>query len=569
MAHVLLIDSDEVARKALRGILARGGHRFAAVAKAPEAWELIQRDIKVDLVVMEFSNEGNESVDFLRALHGDCLFKNLPVIVYASAADRAAVKAALAQRVQNFLIKPYHDEHVFSEIAKATSDPWREKHFEEEKSFCALMGIKPTDLTRLLEELRESLLAAPAAAQKAVEAEDGAAADACLEALAAAAEAAGAWGVVELVKEVQAASAPHDWVQLMAAFRRLEFGARFIAVHLQPGLVPDVFMTDAERQAEVEAKERARWFEADGQGRCPVVQPAEVMRRVETLPGCPIVDTSAAMFQMLATGHPSSLVPIMERVESDPGLAAEILVRANHLNRNQEDDPTPIDDLRLCVELLGEVKLAEMSRSMVTLEERMLHALPFSWPRFWMFQIAVARMSRLTAAYLEFHTLETQAHIAGLLHDLGKLLVAHLFPYGWQAMLAYSREHNTSMAAAERRFIGCTAREVADRFARTHGLPECFRHVMRWLESPDEAEGNQELVAVVALARDLCRRNRLGHDGDQPRDLTRPLDRTRAWEVLGPRVFPAFDLHAFEAQMHAHSLEIKRELHGWLEVPAV
>jgi HD-like signal output (HDOD) protein len=429
--------------------------------------------------------------------------------------------------------------------------------------------MQPADLHRLLQDLKLQLAAAIPELTEAAERNDGARADASLARLAPAAEAAGAWGAFERVQELQPLAAARDWKGLQAALPGLAVAAALISLQLHPGALPEAFLTEAERQADEEAREKARWFEAVAQDRCPVVSAKEAIRRVEALKGCPVVDTTAAMFQMMANGHPSSLIPVMERVESDPGLAAQLLIAANHLRRKQEDDSTPIDDLKLGVELLGELKLVEMGRGLVTFEERMLHAPPFTWTRFWMFQIAVARMARSTAAYLEFHTLESQAYVGGLLHDLGKLLLAHQFPFGWQAMLAYARDRGVSTAAAERMFIGCTARELADRFARTHELPACYRHVMRYLEAPDEAEGDQELVAIVALARDLCRRNHLGSDGDQSRDNGRTMMQTRAWEVLAPKVFPGFDLSAFESRMHVVCQDLKRELHGWREAPAV
>jgi len=256
-------------------------------------------------------------------------------------------------------------------------------------------------------------------------------------------------------------------------------------------------------------------------------------------------------------------------VERDPGLAAQVLILANRGRRSEEAGAPPLDDVRLGVELMGELKLASMSRELVTMEERLLQARPFTWARFWMFQIAVARTARQTCTYLEFHDMAAQAYTAGLLHDLGKLLLAHLYPFGWQAILAYSHQQNVPTAEAEKKFIGCTARDLAERFAQKHGLPTCYRQVMVWLEKPKEATGYEELTAVVALARDLCRRNHVGHDGDRPRDHSVSRRETPAWRVLSGRAFPGFDLRKFEAQMHTACQEIKRELHGWREASAV
>jgi HD-like signal output (HDOD) protein len=276
------------------------------------------------------------------------------------------------------------------------------------------------------------------------------------------------------------------------------------------------------------------------------------------------------MLLMAANGRPASLEPVRELVERDPGLAAQLLITVNRQRREEEaGEASVVDDLQLGVELLGELKLASLAQNLVTLEERLLHALPFTWSRFWMFQVAVARLARQTCVYLEFHDLETPAYTAGLLHDLGKLLLAHLYPFGWQAILAYAQKHGVATAEAERKFIGCTARELADRFAEQHGLPDCYRQVMARLETPQLATGHEQLTAVVALARDLCRRSHVGHDGDRARDHTLPLRSTLSWQVLEDHVFPGFQWDKFEAQMRAACQEIKREVHGWHEAPAV
>jgi CheY-like chemotaxis protein/HD-like signal output (HDOD) protein len=569
MANILLIDGNEVARKAMKGILARGGHRFASVADFKEGREFLDRHIKIDVVFMDLPAKAGEGMDFVRQLRQDLFFKLIPVVIYAGQADRAAVRTGIDLKVQNFLVKPYSDSAIFAEITKAAANPWRQSHFEEERSFCAMMGIKPDELRKMLDSLRTAMIGGMDFIKDCIGKEDAKSAEARLVELAGQAEMAGAWGAVECLNQIRPVAAERDWHGLQSGLIRIDFACRLIWIHINPSFIPDPMLTDQEREAEAEARERDRWFQAEARGQLPVVQPKQLMHQIETLPGCPVVDTSAAMFQMLANGQRASLIPIMEQVEMDPGLASQILLAANKLRKSEEDDHTPIEDLKLAIDLLGEIKLATLGKGLVTVEERLLHALPFTWPRFWMFQIAVARMSRLTCSYLEYGSLADRAYIAGLLHDFGKLLISHLYPFGWQAIMADARENGVPTAESERKLIGCTARELADHFAATHGLPDCYRHVMRWLESPEEAEGNQELVAIVALARDLCRRNHLGHDGDQPWKHPPPLEETPAWRVLGPKIFLGFSWERFEGQMHTSCQEIKRELHGWLEAPAV
>lgn len=551
----------------MRGILARGGHRLATVPDPKEALGFLEQHIKIDVVFMDLPAKGG-GMDLVRQLRQHSIFKILPIVIYASQADRAAVHTALDLKVQTYLVKPYHDESIFSEIAKALANPWRQQLFEEEKSFCALLAITPPELHKMLEDLQGGMTGAVEAIKTSAGNREPEPALAKLIEVSAAAEAAGAWGAVEVLNALKDSIERGDWNGALAGVPTLECAARLVWVHLNPAFIPEPLLTDQEREAEKEQRERDLWTEAELRGRFPVVPPDKIKKQVEALAGCPIVDGPAAMFQMLANGQRSSLIPIMDQVEKDPGLAAQILIAANHLKRNEEHDASPIEDLRHGIELLGELKLAQMAKSLVTLEERHLRAMPFTWARFWIFQIAVARMSRLLSSYLEYKGMETRAYTAGLLHDLGKLILADLYPFGWQAIMAFARKNGISTGAAELRMIGCSARELADIFCLSHQIPDCYRMTMRHLEAPEEAEGYQELVAIVALARDVCRRNRLGHDGDQPPSNPPPMEETPAWKVLGPRIYLGFNWQHFEGQMHASCQEIKRELHGWLEAPA-
>ena len=249
MANVLLIDESDVARKALKGILVRGGHRLAAVGKFDEAWEFLRAHVKLDLVIMELGPKTEPGMEFIKRLRRDCFLKLLPVAIYTSQVDRAAVRAAAELHVQNFLLKPYDDHHIYSEVAKALVNPWRQRFFEEEKSFCVLMGIQPDELRRTLGELRSGLEAAAPYLVDCAQNQSAVGAGSRLIKLTASAEEAGAWGAVECLGELQASLSENDWDRLSLQIPGLEFAATLIAIHLNPGHVPEPMLTDQEREA--------------------------------------------------------------------------------------------------------------------------------------------------------------------------------------------------------------------------------------------------------------------------------------------------------------------------------
>lgn len=566
MANILLVDSNEVARMAMKGLLERGGHRMASVGTAGEALEFIRTNIVVDLVILELNLEGGGGLDLIASLQSDCFLKLLPVVIYTEEVDRTTLHRALAFKTQNFLLKPYRDDLVFAEIAKATANPWRNLHFEEERSFCRQMGFPIDVLHGMLKQLRRSLDGAELTLRAAAEAQNTKAVIDGLSELQNEAETAGAWGVVAFVGELQELVQSESVVGFLERLRSMEFAGRMIFCHLSAKTVPEAFLSHEELDAKEQAVARAHWFEAPAQGRCPVVPWEATLAAVDKLTGCPVIDTVAAGFQMAANGHPSSLTPIMDLVERDPGLAAQMLVSGKALKHAVEDEFAMVDDPRSAVSLLGEKRLASLGRNLVTVPERHLHLPSLTWSQYWMFQIGMAHMARYVCRFLERPSLESRAFMAGLLHDLGRLLLFKVHPVGSQAILDYAHRERVTLREAERKFLGGTSVDLAVHFAERHGLPASFVNVMRWIDDPGAATADVDLVAVVALSRELCHRNAFGRSGETLPAVFPALEETGAWSVLGPQVFTGFNLAHFEAKVHAGCLVLEQELRGRRQV---
>jgi HD-like signal output (HDOD) protein len=190
--------------------------------------------------------------------------------------------------------------------------------------------------------------------------------------------------------------------------------------------------------------------------------------------------------------------------------------------------------------------------------ERDMNLPPITWARFWMFQNGVARLADYTCRFLEFANQARYAYMAGLLHDIGKLLLLRLYPFGFHVIVAHARQERLALHEAERRYIGCTSREIAWHFATKHGLCVPYCNVLRWIETPEAATEDADLVAVVSLARDLCLHNHVGYCGDTPKDQCPPIAETPAWRVLQERVFTGFNLVRFEEQVHTYCRELSR-----------
>ncbi len=559
MANVLLLDGNDVAGRAMAGILARGKHRGAVVADSAAAMAFIREQVKVDLLILELKLKGENGIRFIERLRGDPILSKLPIVVYTSVNDPPVVKAALGLNVQNYLLKPYNDESVYAEVAKAGLNPWRNLHFEEERSFCAQMCLQPEELRAQRRDLAAAL---EAFGQSCATRADGKPHGEIFDEIAALtekAESAGVWGAVDSLNGLRGQLEADNWAELKSGPDNAGFVSRLISCQLNPAQVPPGFLSDQERQEAQEMRERERWLRADVDAGGPVVTRAELEKAVESLPGCPVIDTVAAEFQMVADGSESRMNQVMDRAEQDPGLAAEVLVAANRLER---EDMTPVEDPRAAVGLLGEIRLHSLARAMPLIEERFMYLPPLTWPNYWIFQVAVARLAMYTARYLEFRGLAASAYTAGLMHDLGKLLLLRLHPHALLNIINYARRKSVSLAEAEQRYLGCQIRDLADHFAVKFSLPRPYASVIRWVETPQDAADDVEMVAVVSLARRVCLNHHVGSSGDTAKDSAVPVADTPAWTVLQPRVFPSFDLRKYEADSRVFCARLRQELMG-------
>ncbi|HET7537317.1 MAG TPA: HDOD domain-containing protein, partial [Candidatus Didemnitutus sp.] len=285
--------------------------------------------------------------------------------------------------------------------------------------------------------------------------------------------------------------------------------------------------------------------------------------KIAALPGCPVIASAAASFQMIANGHPSCINPLMDLVARDPGLSAQMLVAANKARPSTTDDTDRIEDARLAVGLLGEQRLEQLARNLLVVEVRVLDLPPaFNWSRYWTYQRGVARVAQIICRDLEFNSLEPVARAAGQLYDIGKLLLAYLHPGGFRAVMEHARLHRQPLREVEKLYLGCTTKQLGVHFAEHFGLARRFANVMRWIDDPAAATEDANLVAIISLARDLCQHNQVGASGDPAAEKFKLIEDTAEWHILRESVYPSFNLHKFEKQIHAHCAKLRTELSG-------
>lgn len=559
MANVLHLDDNDVAGRALHGILARGNHSCTRVKDPVQAWRELRTSLRFDVVVTELRLGQGNGLAFVQRLRDDWFFRALPVIVYTSENDPRQIQRALALNVQNYLLKPYDDHAVQAEMARALARCWRSAHFEAAKSWSARTGSPVGELRVRRRAVMEAFANAAKRFPRWADERQPREVFADIDTLVESAEAAGIFAAVDGLHHLRAQAEEEKWTAFESCGEPLEFASRLVNWQLDPGKDETVVtaadpVTGARDQAE-----RERWERINASPATPLLQPDALGREVDRLAGCPVTSGTAAAFQMMADGRLSAMNRMMDLVAGDPGLAAQVLSAAN---RDRRDDIDEIEDPCVAATMLGESRLATLARTLPVADERHFDLPPLNWSGYWLFQAAVGRVAQFVCAYLEVNYLAGSAGTAGLLHDIGKLLLLKLHPHALRAVLRRARETGRPLADVERELLGCTTRELAIRFAEMQHLPTACRSVIRWIDSPALATSHLDLVAIVAVARHLVWQARVGCRADGPTGNVGSVVATPAWKVLQPRLFPSFESRKFEVQAHAFCLTVRNELSG-------
>jgi len=121
-----------------------------------------------------------------------------------------------------------------------------------------------------------------------------------------------------------------------------------------------------------------------------------------------------------------------------------------------------------------------------------------------------------------------QAFVGGVLHDIGQLLLADIFPEQFAAVLRYRQQHDCPMAIAERDVLGIDHAEVGGLLARAWRFPEALQEAIADHHAPATAL-NGSLANLIHVADAVAHGLGLAHQADE---MVMPVDRT-AWNRLG------------------------------------
>ncbi|UQZ89626.1 HD family phosphohydrolase [Deltaproteobacteria bacterium Smac51] len=249
------------------------------------------------------------------------------------------------------------------------------------------------------------------------------------------------------------------------------------------------------------------------------------VRRIKNLPTVPGV---VAKISRMVENPETSAAEVGKLISQDQVLSAKVLRMANSaffgMSRKISNIPSALMILGFDV-----VKGLVLTSSVFDMIQKSMGGL-------WEHSIGCAAAAGAVATALGRDDAE-EILVAGLLHDLGKVVLALNMPDEVAMIRAKVEEENLFFYEAETAILDFHHGEVGLWLAEHWNLPESLGEPMRLHHNPERAVVYPECTAIVHIADSIIRGWGFGFPGDS---LVPPIS-PAAWEMLGLKVtdFPA------------------------------
>ncbi len=224
---------------------------------------------------------------------------------------------------------------------------------------------------------------------------------------------------------------------------------------------------------------------------------AENVDRAAILRNLPVFPAVALELIGLLDGGEASASEVAQLLRKDPALSAEVLHQANSAKFARRREVGELDE---AVTLLGgdqtcRIAMRAACRGMAT---PALGSLELRGC--WEHCVATAIVAADLAPHLGQN--EGTAYVAGLLHDIGCLGLAAVYPEPYTEVLRLTREGQRRWLEAEVEVFGVDHCTVGSWVVDDWGLPEDLRQVIA--HHHDEREPDRSLLTLVGAASSLA-----------------------------------------------------------------
>jgi putative nucleotidyltransferase with HDIG domain len=237
-----------------------------------------------------------------------------------------------------------------------------------------------------------------------------------------------------------------------------------------------------------------------------------ILAKVRTVPSMPSV---VIKLRQYLSDPDVSFDELAKVIEFDPGLTANLLQLANSAYFGWSGK---IKTVKEAITRLGTNRIFQMvlCMSVAPLVRKPVKGYDMESNGLWQHSIATAICAEQLARALKISQSD-EAFTAGLLHDMGKILLGTFIEIDDEPIKDLVETESLSFNEAERKVLGIDHAEAAAELLQYWKLPENVVAAARWHHDPSQAEEkHRNIVDLVHVADILCIRMGWGIGTDGP-----------------------------------------------------
>ncbi|MBN1578905.1 MAG: HDOD domain-containing protein [Chitinispirillaceae bacterium] len=239
----------------------------------------------------------------------------------------------------------------------------------------------------------------------------------------------------------------------------------------------------------------------------------QILQTIENISSIPTLPTVIERLTRLLQNPKTSAEEVGKAITTDQALASKVLKLVNSAFYGF---PGRISTITHAIVILGfsTVKNVVLTASIFDIFRNKGEGMAgFDLEDFWLHSIACGAASAAIAKQIGGLEKE-ECFIAGLIHDLGKLILCQYLPDEFRSALQHSAENRQLLYESEKKLFGSTHAEIGGYLTERWNLPTNLQNPVKYHHQPSPAHDNHPMTAIVHCADILVRALDYGNGGD-------------------------------------------------------
>ncbi len=227
-------------------------------------------------------------------------------------------------------------------------------------------------------------------------------------------------------------------------------------------------------------------------------------------------------------------------ISSDPSLSARLLKIVNSPFYGLENE---VETITHAMGIIGTEQLTDLVLATSVTEQ--FSSIPrdlVSMDLFWKHSIACGVTAKIIAAWHEEHSLESY-YLAGMLHDIGSLVIYKKFPEAARKILERCKNNKEYLFNVEQEIFAATHAKVGGELLKGWGLPASLYDPVYFHHEPEKARDHSLITRIISVADSIVDEMGLGSSGEAVANPVSP-------EILKELGFSELPVEKFEEEIN-------------------